>query len=141
MPQSTFFFFFSFFGLTKSRSSVWLAKKRCKDIFFPTLHPLSPVIFETATVVAFVLLHNSRFNFHYYTQREATPTQKLFPEVTLRPLAKDYKRHSVLQNSFTELPNTECTQSTMQTTDVYPLSPVVLCTSQLRFPFREVPSG
>ena len=27
-------------------------------------------------MVAFVLLRNSRFNFHCYTQREATPTQK-----------------------------------------------------------------
>ena len=34
------------------------------------------VIFATATVLAFVLLRNSSFNFHCYTQREATPTQK-----------------------------------------------------------------
>ena len=52
----------------------WSAKKRRKD--FPTLHPFSPVIFATATVVAFVLLRNCRFNFHCYTQREVTPTQK-----------------------------------------------------------------
>ena len=52
-------------------------KKLCKDTFFPTIHPLPLVIFATATVVAFVLLHNSRFNFHCYTQREAMPTQKL----------------------------------------------------------------
>ena len=44
--------------------------------FFPTLRPLFTVIYATATVLAFVLLHNSRFNFHCYTQREATPTQK-----------------------------------------------------------------
>ena len=44
--------------------------------FVSTLHPLSPVIFAAATVVAFVLLCNSWFNFHCYTQREATPTQK-----------------------------------------------------------------
>ena len=44
--------------------------------FFPTLHPLSLVFFATATVLAFVLLRNSRFNFHCYTQREAMPTQK-----------------------------------------------------------------
>ena len=43
---------------------------------FSTLHPLSTVIFATATVLAFVLLRNSSFNFHFYTQREATPTQK-----------------------------------------------------------------
>jgi len=42
---------------------------------FPTLHPLSMVIFATATVLAFVLLCDSRFNFHCYTQREAEPTQ------------------------------------------------------------------
>ena len=34
---------------------------------FSTLHPLSMVIFATATVVAFVLLHDSRFNCHCYT--------------------------------------------------------------------------
>ena len=33
--------------------------------FFSTLHPLSPVIFATATVVVFVLLHTSRFNFQH----------------------------------------------------------------------------
>ena len=43
---------------------------------FSTLHPLSQVIFATASVVAFVLFHSSRFKFHCYTQREATPTQK-----------------------------------------------------------------
>ena len=44
----------------------------CNLLIFSTLHPLSPVIFATATEVAFVLLCNSRFNFHCYTQ----PTQK-----------------------------------------------------------------
>ena len=43
---------------------------------FSTLHPLSPLIFATAAVVAFVLLCNSRFNFHCYTQCETTLTQK-----------------------------------------------------------------
>ena len=43
---------------------------------FSTLHPLSLAIFATATVVAFVLLHNSRFNFHCYTHCEATRSQK-----------------------------------------------------------------
>ena len=42
----------------------WSAEIRCKDIFPPTLHHLSQVIFATATVVAFVPLRNSRFNFH-----------------------------------------------------------------------------
>ena len=54
----------------------WSAKKMTQRHFFPTLHPLSTVIFTTATVLAFVLLRDSRFNFHCYTQREATLTQK-----------------------------------------------------------------
>ena len=54
-----------------------IVKNNAKTLFSPTLHPLSPVIFATATVVAFVLLRNSRFNFHCYPQRETTPTQKL----------------------------------------------------------------
>ena len=56
----------------------WSAKKRCKDMWvFSTVHPHSMVLFATATVLAFVLLRDSRFNFHRYTQRKATPTQKL----------------------------------------------------------------
>ena len=35
--------------------------------FFSTLHPLSLVIFATATVVAFVLLPSPWMNFHCYT--------------------------------------------------------------------------
>ena len=61
---------------TNSWSSGQL-KNDAKTFFFPTLHPLSLVIFATATVVAFVLLCNSRFNFHCYTQCKAMPTQKL----------------------------------------------------------------
>ena len=63
---------------TNSRSSGQPKKKKKKTQrhFFSTLHPLSTVIFATATVLTFVLLRNSRFNFHCYTQRETTPTQK-----------------------------------------------------------------
>ena len=64
------------FSFSHELTTFWSAKKRHKDTFFPTLHPLFPVIFATATVVAFVLLRNSMFNFHSYTQRQATPTQK-----------------------------------------------------------------
>ena len=77
------------------------------DTFFPTLHPLFLVIFATTTVVEFVLLHSSRFNFHY-TQRKATPTQKLAQNwhcsFSWLPV-KDYKGHSLVQTSFTEPPN------------------------------------
>ena len=77
----------------------WLAPKLHKDTFFPTLHPLSLIIFATAVVVAFVLLRNSGFNFHCYTQCEAMPTWK--------SCAKVYKGHSLMQTSFTELPNSK----------------------------------
>ena len=59
---------------TNSRSSVQ-PKNDANTLFLP-LHPLSTVNFATATVLAFVLLHDYRFNFHCYTQCEATPTQK-----------------------------------------------------------------
>ena len=64
------FFFFSW------THDLLVSQKRTQRHFFSTLHPLSPVIFATAIVVAFVLLHNSRFNLHCYTRREAMPTQK-----------------------------------------------------------------
>ena len=69
MPQDTFF-------PQRNRDHLVSQKNDWKTLFFPTLHHLSTVIFATATVMAFVLLRNSRFNFHCYTQREATPTQK-----------------------------------------------------------------
>ena len=78
----------------------WSAKKRRgKDTFF--FHPPSPftVIFATATVLAFVLLRDSRFNFHCYTQREATPLLRNRPgSAALRPLATD----SVLTRKITK---------------------------------------
>ena len=52
-----------------------------QTLFSPTLHHLSPVIFANTTVVVFVLLHNSWFNFHSYTRHEPTPNQKSRPEV------------------------------------------------------------
>ena len=67
MPQNAFF---------PWTHGLQVSQKMTERHFSPTHHPLSPVIFATATVVAFVLLHSSRFNFHCYTQREATPTQK-----------------------------------------------------------------
>ena len=63
------------FFSSNSRSSGQ-PKNDAKTLFSPTLHPLSKIIFATATVLAFVLLRDSRFNFHCYTQREAMPTQK-----------------------------------------------------------------
>ena len=66
MPQNAFF-------LQTLRSSGQ-PKNYAKTLFFH-LCPLSTVIFAMATVLAFVLLRDSRFNFHCYTQREATPAQ------------------------------------------------------------------
>ena len=62
-------------GCPKTRDLLVSQNNDAKTLV-STLHLLSPVIFATATVLAFVLLRNSRFNFHCYTQREATPTQK-----------------------------------------------------------------
>ena len=76
----------------------WSAKKRRNDTFFSTVHLLSLVIFATATVVAFVLLRHSRFNFHCYTQREATPTQKLARKCAAT--SRDFLRER-LQSAFT----------------------------------------
>ena len=76
--------------------------------FFLVLHHLFPVILGNATVLAFVLLHSSRFNFHCYTQHEAMPTQKLAQKWLLRPFVtscmKDYKRNLLVQAGFAELP-------------------------------------
>ena len=69
MPQNAFF-------LRQTRDLLVSPKKRRKDTFFSTLHPLSTVIFAAATVLAFVLLRDSRLIFYCYTQCEATPTQK-----------------------------------------------------------------
>ena len=67
MPQNAFFL--------RTRDLL-VSQKTTQRRFFPTLHPFSTVVYTTATVLAFVLLRDSRFNFHCYTQREATPTQK-----------------------------------------------------------------
>ena len=81
-------------------------QKNYAKTLFSTLHPLSLVIFATATVVAFVLLHNYRFNFHTAWSKAYS---QIGLEVTLRPLTtsctKDYKGHSLVQTSFTEPPN------------------------------------
>ena len=85
------------FFSTNSRSSVQ-PKIDAKTIFFFTLHPLSTVIFATATVLAFVLLRDSRFSFHFYTQREATPTQKSARKCAAT--SRDFLRER-LQSAFT----------------------------------------
>ena len=72
-------------------------KKMTQRHFFPTLHPLSMVIFATATVLAFVLLRDSRFSFHCYIQREATPTQKSAWKCTAT--SRDFL-HKRLQSAF-----------------------------------------
>ena len=97
MPQNTFFL---------GTRDLLVSQKMTRRHFFPTLHPVSTVIFAPATVLAFVLLRNSRFNVHCYAQREATLRNR--PGSALRPLAtscaKDYKAHSLLQTSFVDSP-------------------------------------
>ena len=80
---------------TNSRSSGQ-PKNDAKTLFFPTLQ--STVIFATATVLAFVLLRDSRFSYtviHSVKQR----LLRNRPGSALRPLAtscaKDNKAHSL----------------------------------------------
>ena len=85
----------AFFPWTRD---LLVSQKTTQRHFFSTLHPLCTVIFATATVLAFVVLHNSRFNFHCYTQREATPTQKPARKCTATSRGILCKR---LQSAFT----------------------------------------
>ena len=103
--QNTFFF-------SHLLMIFWSAEKWCKDTFPPILHHLSPVILANTAVLASVLFHNSRFNFHCYTLHQAMPTQKSTQKWQVQSFAtsctKDYKgRYSLLQTSFAELPNRE----------------------------------
>ena len=105
MPQNSFFS-----SSTNSLSSGQQNKNKqkttkkhdAKTYFFPTLHPISTVIFAAPTVLAFVLLRDSRFNFHCYTQREATPAQKSARKcaATSRDFLRDFLRER-LQSAFT----------------------------------------
>ena len=90
MPQNAFFL--------RTRDLLVSPKKRRKDTFFSTLHPLSTVIFAAATVLAFVLLRDSRLIFHCYTQCEATPTQKSARKCAAT--SRDFLRER-LQSAFT----------------------------------------
>ena len=89
MPQNAFFL--------RTRDLVF-SKKSTQRHIFSTLHPLSTVIFATATVLTFVLLRDSRLNFHCYTQREATPTQKSARKCAAT--SRDFLRER-LQSAFT----------------------------------------
>ena len=90
IPQNAFFL--------RTHDLLLSQKNDAKTLFSPTLHPLSTLIFATATVLAFVLLRNSRFNFHRYTQREATPTQK--SALKCAATSRDFLRER-LQSAFT----------------------------------------
>ena len=68
-----------------------------RHFFHPSI-PFPSVIFATATVLAFVLLRDSRFNFHCYTQCEATPTQKSARKCAAT--SRDFLRER-LQSAFT----------------------------------------
>ena len=99
MPQNALFsYVIVIFYSAWKKNEKKKKKKTTQRYFFSTLHPLSKVIFATATVLAFVLLHDSRFNFHCYTQREATPTQKSARKCAA--ISRDFLRER-LQSAFT----------------------------------------
>ena len=96
-PPSPFhgnFFNCNSIGICRDRGGQKMTQRH----FFPTLHPLSLVIYATSTMVAFVRLRNSWLNFHCYIQREATPAQKLAQKcaATSRKFL-----HERLQSAFT----------------------------------------
>ena len=89
--------------MPENTSFLWtcdllVSQKTTQRQIFSTLLPFSMVIFATATVLAFALLRDSRFNFHCYTQCEATPTQKSAPKCakTSRNILRER-----LQSAFT----------------------------------------
>ena len=92
MPQNAFFL------RTRDLSSDQPQNDAKTPFVHVTLHPLSTVIFATATILAFALLRNSNFNFHCYTQREATPTQKSARKCAAT--SRDFFRER-LQSAFT----------------------------------------
>ena len=81
MPQNAFFL--------RTRELL-VSQKMTQRHFFPTLHPLSMVIFATATVLAFVLLRDSRFNCHCYTQH---PRQHVYIGPIQDPCGLEYRPH------------------------------------------------
>ena len=90
MPQNTFFL--------RTRNLLVSQKMTQRHFFFSPSTPFSTVVFATATALAFVLLRDSRFNFHCYTQREATPTQKSARKCAAT--SRDFF-HERLQSAFT----------------------------------------
>ena len=72
MPQNAFFL---------RTCDLLVSQKTTQRHLFPTLHPLSMVIFATATVLAIVLLRDSRFNFHCYTQLRSNAYSEIGLEV------------------------------------------------------------
>ena len=89
-----------------------VSQKTMQRHFSSTFHPLSPVIFATATVMAFVPLSQFQVQLPLLYTAWSNAYPEIGPEVTLRPLAtsctKDYKGHSRVQTSFTEPPNISC---------------------------------
>ena len=110
MPQNAFFL---------QTRDLLVSQKTMQRHFFSGLHLLSLVIFATATVLAFVLLCNSSFVILVQLPLLYTAWSNAYseigPEVMPRPLAtscaKDYKGHTLMQTSFTELPNTKLMMS------------------------------
>ena len=99
MPQNAFFL---------RTHDLLVSQKTTQRHFLYSLHPLSTVIFATATVLAFVMLLDSKFNFHCYTQSEATPTQKSARKCA--ETSRDFFRERLQsaftqQTSFVESPN------------------------------------
>ena len=78
MPNNALFIYIS--TAVRAIFSVAVSRKTM-PVFSPIHHHLSPVILANATVLAFVLLPNSRFSFHCYTQLELTAYSEIGPGI------------------------------------------------------------
>ena len=106
MPQNAF---------SPRTRDLLVSQKTKQKHFFPTLHPLSPLIFATActhththtrtrTHARFAILGSTSIVIHSVKQRllRNRPGSALRPFAT--SCAKDYKGQSLVQTSFTEPP-------------------------------------
>ena len=93
----------------------WSAKKRCKVTFFPTLHPLSLVVFATATVAAFLycyaILGSTSIVIHSMKQcllrnlhgNDATTSRNILHERLQRAFTHTNQLHWTAQESWSKI--------------------------------------
>ena len=101
-----------------------LVRQKKTQTLFPTLHPLSLVIFDNYNSCGIFTASQFYVQLPLLYTAWSNPYAEIGPEVTLQPLAiscvKDYKGHSLVQTSFTEPPNSKKHQKHNLITLKYP---------------------